>query len=771
MNDSNNRFLDITPDPAILELFKNLKLDDSSCFAELIDNSLDNFRSSGSSDCAIDIMIESDTVTFSDNGSGMTPDQLEQALKAGFSSKKKVGELGLFGIGFNVATIKLGVETIVITKTAHDKKWLRVPINVSELRQRQSFKIEATLINHDTTQKAGTFVVIKLRPELAGKLARARSVAEITDRLGRIYSYVLRDSVPGLSGRSVGESRAVKIRINGKTISPVLPCIWSDSRTLANGENAVIYIDEKLSDVEICQTCGVSREINVHGPCSNCGGNIQLTQERRVWGWLGVQRSLETQEYGINLLRNGRTIELNSKEFFAYKDPSTNKDELEYPIEQTTQGRIVGEIHCDHVNVEFTKQHFLHEDMAYRGVHQIVRGMTWIRPNYAVQATGQKNESPLARIFSGVRRNDPGTKYLTPGNGQKAIIKEARNWANKFRHGDPDYWTDQIWWDACVNHDEIVNPPATNTGGNSSVVSPTGGTSIISPLPSSNSVTSPVVPATPPVASKTLSDRANEWRVGGRIRPDLSKSIYLKSIDYKFEVTVTETVQKIQTTDSEPPRAAYLLPKTGSNFEIFIGKYHELFEKWGRSTTDIALGEMASYLSKQGKKSSFSVVLAELMKEYPDEETSEATTRRRVEELRTIIRHRLKGVLNQQDFKDIWLIIPEIYRDEIQIRASDDSVVDFSKFIEDGEFFKYANWPSVKTLVEQFPEVFFNGHLFTPSLGGSMAAGARERVIRQLSSAFEDLFIFESVAEGISNLEQSRALLSVNFIFSKMSDD
>ena len=78
--------------------------------------------------------------------------------------------------------------------------------------------------------------------------------------------------------------------------------------------------------------------------------NLQL-RERRITGWVGVQRYLDPNDFGIDLLRNGRKILVSDKTLFDWENPDTGEVWTEYPIEfgSTTGGRIVGEIHLDHV--------------------------------------------------------------------------------------------------------------------------------------------------------------------------------------------------------------------------------------------------------------------------------------------------------------------------------------------------------------------------------------------------------------------------------------
>ena len=74
-----------------------------------------------------------------------------------------------------------------------------------------------------------------------------------------------------------------------------------------------------------------------------------ISRSRHVHGWLGVQRYLSATEYGIDLIRHGRKIEYASRDLFKWTADMTAEEE-EYPIDDPRhRGRIVGEIHIDHL--------------------------------------------------------------------------------------------------------------------------------------------------------------------------------------------------------------------------------------------------------------------------------------------------------------------------------------------------------------------------------------------------------------------------------------
>ena len=58
-----------------------------------------------------------------------------------------------------------------------------------------------------------------------------------------------------------------------------------------------------------------------------------VERPRRVHGWHGIQRYLDRNEYGIDLLRNGRKIEVGNKDLFQWIDENADGGEIEYPID------------------------------------------------------------------------------------------------------------------------------------------------------------------------------------------------------------------------------------------------------------------------------------------------------------------------------------------------------------------------------------------------------------------------------------------------------
>lgn len=188
--------LDLTPDPRILEVLGEIPYQPWQCLAELIDNSFDEFISDADRDPADPPAIRMTLpransgpdaiVRVVDNGRGMTQATLEKGLRAGYSGRLRFGSLGLFGMGFNIATARLGNRTEVRTTRAGDAYWVVTEIDFREMQRRESFHVPLRRESKDDPASHGTEIVVRdLNPRMAESLKRPPTVSNIRQRLGR----------------------------------------------------------------------------------------------------------------------------------------------------------------------------------------------------------------------------------------------------------------------------------------------------------------------------------------------------------------------------------------------------------------------------------------------------------------------------------------------------------------------------------------------------------------------------------------------------------
>lgn len=113
----NEDSFDLTPDPRVLAMVGEINLDQWRCVAEFVDNSVDGFLHAARAGASIDdptVAVDlparqsgQSRLRVRDNGPGMSASVLETAVRAGWTGNNPVDSLGLFGMGFNIATARL----------------------------------------------------------------------------------------------------------------------------------------------------------------------------------------------------------------------------------------------------------------------------------------------------------------------------------------------------------------------------------------------------------------------------------------------------------------------------------------------------------------------------------------------------------------------------------------------------------------------------------------------------------------------------------------
>lgn len=447
----------LEPSPRVLPMLGEINLDQWRCIAELVDNSVDGFLKQSREDAPVlnarvDVILpaadkEGATVRIQDNGSGMTVEVLEQAVRAGWSGNNPIDSLGLFGMGFNIATARLGSVTEVWTTRKGDLEWHGLMIDFDELRRQRHFRTPKLTRPKADPEQHGTEVTIKkLKPEQRKWLAKNANQTTLRKRLAQSYSAMLRPN---------GVPITFELYINNKRLEARRHCVWNEDRVVpgAGGTttSAMIPINHTLPTRFYCTNCLTwVPEASEAEPCPLCStqGSI-VKRQRRIKGWLGIQRYLDQSEYGIDFIRNGRKIEISSKDLFSWND-GEETEEREYPIDDPrNRGRIVGEIHIDHCRVSYSKDRFDRADPTWNEMVQLVRGEGPLRPEKAKELGFPPNESPLFALFRAFRRTSPHSK--TAGAYARILIVKDNNlameMASYFHDGHPEYQDDSKWWE------------------------------------------------------------------------------------------------------------------------------------------------------------------------------------------------------------------------------------------------------------------------------------------------------------------------------------
>ncbi len=776
--------IDITPSPRLLAVLGDIPLAPWQCLAELIDNSLDELsRDTGrfkTDQLRVDIEIESlrsghTVLVIRDNGCGMDTAALTTAVKAGATSKGRYGTLGLFGMGFNIATARLGKSTVVTTSRAGDDELIRTVLDFSELQRTEKFRVPLERIGKEDYKTSGTELRVSLKREMADILSSPRNLEIIRSQLGNVYSYLLRDAVPGISRAHMSAKAPAVVYVAGIRVKAKLPCVWADHRSVQSygqAVEAIQYIDFALTDATACLVCGYWDRSNGPVNCEECGSSQLELKARRIWGWLGVQRYIDPSHYGIDFLRYGRKVLMQDKSLFRYTDPDTLQDDVEYPIEMpANQGRLVGEIHLDHVPVTYQKNDFDRQHRDWLTAVQILRGDGPLKPRGAKHA----NTSRLAMLYSAYRRNDPGLRYLTPGDGKTALHSKAREWGHRFFEKEvPKYLDDSEWYEAAYRHDNPQRSPSDAAGPDSADPQVSG----IQPDDFTNGGTaqdatsgdrarpnaafenligreqprnSQVLPAPPTV--QTRDQILEEARILATPRADLSGTFVLANGLGEWDVRVLETTRSL-TTANGVNAPAVTGQMTGREVEVLVNRDDSLFRDFGRDVRDVALVQAAEAIANLTRAATgIAVVYAQLVKSIDDLKVTPIA----LQEGALRLLNRVKELMFEQltdDPESLWEALDASDKNGVEMRAAGEYPNDsLPALVDDGRFMLLLDGKAIVRLVQSAPLRFFDNRVFKASLEHRPML-AQEKLVKRVLRNLEGLsdFLDDSNARQTDDL-------------------
>ena len=616
--------INIQPHPRILSVLKDMEFSAVQSIAELCDNAFDDFLQFSQEEPAkaeqLSVRVtlprgnddpQAAEVWVVDNGRGMTLEKLNDAMRAGWSGNDPFDQLGLFGLGFNVATARLGRTCRVLTTRAGDDQWYGVEIALLKLRAQATFDVPViSEPKNDPSQHGTKLIVSELNPAIFNDLTRKKAVR---DQLGDIYAPLLTD-------------HPFSLIVAGTRVEPRRHCLWDASRvvTFGSGRNAEeiparLEFEKELKEQGVCADCHRWQDRS-HSTCVDCDSPNIHRRQRVIRGWIGVQRYLDGSRYGIDFIRNGRKIISGDKKIFSWLAPDGTVWQ-EYPVELGhLGGRLVGEVHVDYAKPSWQKDAFENEAELVV-VREFLRGDDGpLRPqyrkkyNYPGYAPG-----PLARIYRAFSEVRPGKRHLIPGNGTKAIHEKAREWGERFHAGDPEYESDAKWWDAVVFHEQVkeerqkiadagreespadaITLSLLETGeADESLVrdifgeipeAPTEDTSAARDLTEvkEDSESYDLGQQDTP---ETFLERVDRYLEEGQQIPDLDGEITVpKATRY---VSVKAILVSEAVLDQDNQRVPVLVRFDGSTLNVFVDAFHPLFTEYDTEYVDVVIAEIA----------------------------------------------------------------------------------------------------------------------------------------------------------------------------------
>jgi hypothetical protein len=463
-------WIDFTPSPRILQALTGVPITPIDALCELIDNAVDSYlaaqlRGEPVTHREIHITVPrpadidrgEGAITVRDAGAGLDRRGLSNALRAGYSEQNRFDALGLFGVGFNIAAGKLGNHTVITTSRRGEPSDLIVAYDLADIQRADRFSTPIETTPKADPESSGTLVAIDgwwpsghqnhgFAKKLAGIGAR-----KLRADLGRRYATLLRE-----------QDLPIEMFLNGDPITPFEHCVWDDSRFVERDGSqvrAVIRFDDEVARTRRCIRDGITPEAGA-SECANCGGTDFREVVERVHGWIGVQRYDDKDDFGIDVIRNGRAILVGERDAFFRWTDDDGRAITEYPVDDVN-GRIVGEVHLDHVPVHFTKSDFERATFEWTRAMERVRGQA-LRP--LRWQDGYSNTSPvsqLVRAYGRVRNFGPRDLYPAqwdPVKNKPARLprEEEQELIRRFRTREDGYIDDSKWFERVI---EGAQPP------------------------------------------------------------------------------------------------------------------------------------------------------------------------------------------------------------------------------------------------------------------------------------------------------------------------
>jgi hypothetical protein len=709
-----NLEFDLTPDPRVLQMLGEINLPQWRCLAELIDNSIDGFVHAARAGAPIDMPEigvtlpmsdnENARVVVKDNGPGMSFENLERAVKAGWSGNDPLSNLGLFGMGFNIATARLGLVTEVWTSRAGDLEEVGVRIDLDDLRATRNFRVpRQTRPKPDHNQHGTTVQILRLKSDQRAYLARNNNQKTMRKHLARTYSSVLGQS----------EAGTIRLLVGGTRLAPRRHCVWGEDRTVTYPDGtvarAVEHINVKLAPRRYCTHCMRTLSPNDDNcPTGSPQCNV-IASERRIHGWVGLQRYLHNTEFGIDFVRNGRKIEIANKDLFEWSDGEIS--EVEYPTDdQRGRGRFVGEIHIDHCRVSYTKDRFERDDPAWSEMVRVVRGDGPLRPLVARQRGYSGNDSPLYSLYQAFRRSSPQGKN---GLWSRVLVvrdnERAQQMAEAFESGDPDYLTDERWWQLVLEQDKEVlgEKPTTESGGQSLPDGFLGTSSVTQPSPVAGGVTDAPVPPAPPAPQR------------GQLH-ELSRKYVHPTYRVEYEIQAYSVSPSDPALPSGLPWTLKLEDVATRTYGFLVDTSHPVFRSTTMTPLDGLLAELTyrtvDFLKGQAQEPPVAGVLADFRKQYcadsrldPTEIIGLAAT------VLGDIAKAVCGLAPSDAGENFYGELSEEERDAVARRMANRGVPDRLQLISSNRFWEYADFESVRGLFRRRPEIFLDGRYWNDS--------------------------------------------------------
>lgn len=834
--------LNLTPDTKVLIALTHTDIKPLDALCELIDNAIDSFSAAKlqgkmiTNPCIrIDLPslkeINSDTglVRVSDNGPGLTMDSAEKALRAGFSGNNPYDTLGLFGMGFNISTGKIGSVTKFYSVREEAEKALEVTIDLNMINSNKDYNVVAYYVEKGKLSHGTVIEISNWWPNGNDNRGFIKNLVnygakKIREELGRRYATILKE-------------KEIKIIVNEGECEAFEHCIWDDTRYVEKSKHgkipAVFRFDTVLHMQKKCAKCTTTLE-TYQNECPACGSHETRTIEERVKGWVGIQRFDDLSEYGIDLIRNGRAIRISEKAaFFEFVD-EFQKVLKDYPID-SNYGRIVGEVHLNHVPVDFMKQDFQRSSPEWHRAMVFLRGESSLQPT---QPGADKNTSPIYKLFQGYRKIKTAGKADMYMGVWDPVKEEPRrisrdvekDFYDRFKKKESGYYDDTEWWKKVEEADKkpVKEMPLCPVCGCQNLEEAEVCFSCQSVLKGKNCIScGELIPLSAKSCPKCGKNQEPEivkpWVCnicGTRNDPtfeacnlcgsprgeenhlavdylgnhsnkndmlsidDCSIELANGSISVPIKVAVYETKEALKSNKSTKSLPIYTDKTDLSTLSIFINPNHRMFKQCKMSVEQMIAEEIAEFIYltnrainvKDGTHTVPFIAWQIIEKYWADRlEGNGNDLRTSVEEIFGVIKEKLLLSKNEEIGSYFDLLNSEQQKELVNamINANED-IAKLSEFKTSGSYIKYAPVSFLVNLFDVKPELFFDGKVWDESyavnpMGEDITVFMQERTKALYKGCLEDILYFIKYNSPSDTIIQ-KTMLSVELLKQKVAE-
>ncbi len=708
------------------------------------------------------------SIEVTDNADGMTLEQMRNAVRAGYSNNNPIDNLGLFGMGFNIATARLGERTEIWSTTESDESWHGIVIDFRELARGNTFQAPLLERKKEIGDEPGTKIVITaLNSGIAASLYQQES--DIRKTLENIYAPLLMEN-------------SIDLYVQGKILHAKKPCVWSADRfVLYRGMQVKAFYEidkvlgSELFDLERNAYLSPNEQDEYSGVPNEELPDHLCYREKRLHGWIGVQRYFDTNDYGIDFVRNGRKILIKDKSLFTWENPVTGESSLQYPVElgTTVGGRIVGQLHVDYLIPTYQKNDFDRYDSSWYETVSILRGSGPFLPRQRKNlGLDEIPDTPLGLLVDAYRRTESGTKNL-------AVPKHlAKEYLREFNAGAVEYQSDGLWWKAAQEVDQEKqsgNNPPNNEGDEPS-------DDIDGYLGDDESEKRSVVSD---LRTGAVESGATESEIDDTIDGLKKRSEYQVLMSRKYEIAGRNAFEvrayKLVGGDilRKGKKAPCLFCSRGVQCDFVYDPHHELFLQYPISPEELLFCYLADrYRVRDSLSDLGETYYALILKYMKDKRIDSLALTERAEAFFDSLREPLKNLLLNDRDKAIECIYEASGEVEEAVTTAVNAGVDYSRIKKGSptalELIEVVPYKTLVRLIERFPKWVFDGQLFDYSyndivfedkqLEERVKAGVSDRVVSYLKDV---LFLLTNPTSSITKNDLNRIALSLESLGEK----